>query len=50
MSSVLEEDRRDDGLRDLLRREVGETEFDYLQLIAGVHQRAGRLPRRCGGR
>ncbi|QDO87616.1 hypothetical protein FNH13_04075 [Ornithinimicrobium ciconiae] len=46
MSSVLEEDRRDDGLRDLLRREVGEAEFDYLHLIAGVHQRAGRLRRR----
>lgn len=46
MSALLDEDRRDDDLRHLLRREVGAAEFDVHQLAAGVHLRARRLRRR----
>ena len=46
MNALLEEGRRDEDLRHLLRREVGEAEFEYRVLVAGVHQRAGRLRRR----
>lgn len=38
--------RTDDDISQMLRGALGDTDFDYESLVAGAHQRAGRIRRR----